>query len=78
MSPAQAPVAPPRDAPTRDVPTRDVSVPSASDAGATAPARPAARPRPRAMIPGIGEPVDLNAFRGTPEAWAAWLAQNRL
>jgi lysozyme len=30
------------------------------------------------LIPGIGEPVDLNAFRGTPEAWAAWLAQNRL
>jgi hypothetical protein len=57
MSPAQAPVAPPRDAPTRDVPTRDVSVPSASDAGATAPARPATRPRPRAMIPGIGEPL---------------------
>ena len=48
MSPVQAP-----EAPTRELPIReglDASVPTASG-------RAAAKPRPRAMIPGIGEPL---------------------
>ncbi len=30
------------------------------------------------LIPGIPGEVDLNAFRGSPQAWNAWLAANRL
>ena len=50
MSPVEAPVAPTREAPTRGEPAT-----SAQGVGAPAPARPAARARSRAMIPGIGE-----------------------
>ena len=29
-------------------------------------------------VPGVSGDVDLNAFSGSPEAWAAWLARRRL
>ncbi|TNC52535.1 glycoside hydrolase [Rubellimicrobium rubrum] len=30
------------------------------------------------LVPGINGPVDLNAFAGSPEAWAAWVAARSL
>ncbi|MGC1487958.1 MAG: GH25 family lysozyme [Albidovulum sp.] len=30
------------------------------------------------VVPGIGTSVDINAFAGSPEAWASWLARRQL